>query len=134
MDAFKNLPALHAAVAAVCPIVGVAADGAIFYDPANPATATQKTAAQAVVAGWVEPVKPREATGKQLCAALADLGLLAAWDSAAMGAAKPEDRIYWLNAYRSIVPENNPKIARLATKAGVTVSALFTRALTEGAA
>lgn len=128
---FQNLAALHAAVAAVCPIVGVGADGTIFYDPANPATAAQKQAAQSIVASWVDPVKPREATGKQLCAALSDLGLLSAWDAAVMASPKPEDRYYWMRAYGAIVPENNPKIARIAAKAGVTVSALFTKALTE---
>ncbi|SEC59336.1 hypothetical protein SAMN05444161_1640 [Rhizobiales bacterium GAS191] len=133
MAAIQNIAALHAAVAAVCPIVGVGGDGAIFYDPINPATAAQKTAAQAVVAGWVDPVRPREATGKQICAALSDLGLLAAWDAAVMASTKPEDRAYWLNSYRAAVPENSPKIARIASRVGVTISALFTKALTEPA-
>lgn len=47
-----NLEDLHNAIAAVCPIVGVSADGTIFYDPLNVATATQQAAAASVLASW----------------------------------------------------------------------------------
>jgi hypothetical protein len=82
-----------------------------------------------------DPTKksPRLASGKQLTEALADLGALAAWDAAVMATHKPADRYYWLNAYSDMVPEGNMKLARLAAAAGVTVSALFDRAVTEPA-
>ncbi len=48
-----NVSALHAAVAAVCPIVGVDSNGNIAF--ALGATAAQQSAAQAIVTSWVDP-------------------------------------------------------------------------------
>lgn len=49
----KNLPALHAAVAAVAPIDGVSADGAIWFQAG--ATPAQIAAAHAALSGFVDP-------------------------------------------------------------------------------
>ncbi|SDR10129.1 hypothetical protein SAMN05519103_00745 [Rhizobiales bacterium GAS113] len=142
-----NALAIHGAFAAVCPIDGVAgpmpagspgahpaSDGSLWrLDFSASATSAQRQAAIAALAAYVAPAPAREATGKQLCAALSDLGVLAAWDAAVMASTKPEDRIYWLNAYRNLVPENNPKIGRMAKAANVNMATLFTKALTEPA-
>ena len=81
-----------------------------------------------------DPAKqlPREALGKQIAAALNDLGQLEAWD-AAVNAAKPEDRYYWMRSYDDLVPEDNAKLGRIAAAAGVDVAALFDKAMTEPA-
>jgi len=48
----NNLQQFHSTIAAVCPIVGVGADGAIFFDPT--ATPTQKSAAQTAAAQYTD--------------------------------------------------------------------------------
>jgi hypothetical protein len=48
----NNIQQFHAAIAAVCPIVGVAADGTIFYDPT--ATPTQRAAAAAAAQAYTD--------------------------------------------------------------------------------
>jgi hypothetical protein len=52
MAVINNLQQFHAAIAAVCPIDGVSADGAIFF--ASTATAPQKAAAQAAAAAYTD--------------------------------------------------------------------------------
>lgn len=53
----SELPALHAAIAALCPIVGVDANGNITFDPKSPPTTQQQAAAEQVVSGWdSEPI------------------------------------------------------------------------------
>jgi hypothetical protein len=73
---------------------------------------------------------PRQAFGKQLTAALSDMGRLDAWDQA-VGEGKIADRYYWMRAYDDLVPEDNAKIARLAEAAGVDIATLFDKAMTE---
>jgi len=52
MAVINNLQQFHAAIAAVCPIVGVSADGTIFFDPS--ATPPQKAAAQSAAASYTD--------------------------------------------------------------------------------
>jgi hypothetical protein len=107
------------------------ADGTIVDQGLTPEQLAQ---VQAVVAAHDPSRRPtRCATGKQLAEALGDLGKLAAWDAAVASSSKPMDRYYWLAAYGNLVPENNAKMARLATASGVSVAALFDKALTEPA-
>lgn len=93
------------------------------------------SASDAAIVTFLNPVRPRMATGKQLCEALADLGQLSAWDAAVQATTKPEDRLYWYSSYHEMIPENNSKIARIAARAtpAIAVSALFDKALTEPA-
>lgn len=52
MAVIRNLQTLHAALAAVAPIDGVAGDGKVFFQPS--ATPAQMAAANAVVAAFVD--------------------------------------------------------------------------------
>lgn len=107
-------------------------DGVHWADGAL--TDTQVAALQALVGAHDHTrLPPRLATGKQLCEALADLGQLAAWDAAIQATHKPEDRLYWQSSYREAIPEGNAKISRIATACGVSVAALYDKALTEPA-
>lgn len=96
-------------------------------------THAQVMVLQALVAAH-DPTKkpPRVAAGKQLSEALVDLGQMSAWD-AALAKARPEDRHFWYGCYRAQVPEDNPKLGRIAALAAVALAAIYDKAVTEPA-
>jgi hypothetical protein len=69
-----NLAAFDAAIRAVCPIDGVAADGTIFFQSA--ATAGQIAAAQQAAAQYIDPPQPVVADLALLVQQLVKLGIL----------------------------------------------------------
>lgn len=138
-----NAQALHAALAAVCPIAGVCvgdpsdrATWRIDFDPS--ATDPQRQAALAALTAWAEPAPVRVATGRQLRYALNASGWRAAWDRAVDGrasAGKPDDADYWITlGSGDSAPETSPKLARIAAAASppVDLKALYDAALAQG--
>jgi hypothetical protein len=74
MALIKNLEAFHAAIAALAPIDGVAADGTIFFQKS--ATPAQIAAANAAASSFVDPPIPAVPDLSLLVQELAKLGVL----------------------------------------------------------
>ncbi len=131
---------LHDAIAAVCPIFGVAgpvmapspwttypaSDGSqwrIDLDPA--ATTVQQQAGIAALAAYVEPTAVSTVTGRQIkdqvTAGGYSVGLVAFLTKAGQaGGPKPDDYIYWLGiALDTDIPIDNPKVGRVLVGGGV---------------
>ncbi len=125
---FQDVAGLHAAIAAVCPIVGVDCNGTIAFGLG--ATAAQISAAESIVASWVDPSPAQTCSVKQLVQAMHANG----WDAAfatALAAATPGDRLRW-GSYTS-VPITNPVLGRLwaAAEPGVTLLDLYAAGATQ---
>lgn len=73
------------------------------------------------------PPLVRVAFGAALLSAMTD-AQAKAWQ-AAVDAGTPAVRTYWTGSYRTPLPENSPKLMRLAKAASVDLTALFTAAL-----
>ena len=77
----------------------------------------------------VRPVVPavRTATGSALISAMTD-DQSKAWQ-AAVATSKLSVQSYWSDAYRDLLPEDNPKLAKLAEAAKLDLKTLFDAAL-----
>ncbi len=70
---------------------------------------------------------PRQVTGSQLLSAMTD-DQAKAWQ-ATVDAGTPAVRAYWASAYRDMLPENSPKLVKVAGRAKVDLGKIYDAAL-----
>lgn len=118
-----RLTAFHDAIAAVCPIVGVGADGSLQFDPANPPTQAQQTAAEQVVQTWAVAPAYAECYLWQLQAVMsadqwtAVTNAVAAMSSPAVSA--------FFSHPGQLIPSSSTTLQALATAIGLTQAQLI---------